>query len=506
MPGWARMYAVVASLACLCACAAPAAAPSAAPAPHDVATAVDTVDAVTPPPDIPVSTANAWLATELLGRPTASGATLNIVPATDLEAYVEFGTVAGVYSGQTAPQAQPTGEPMVFEIEGLVPDTRYSYRVRFRAPGQSDFLARAERSFHTARPPGSTFVFTIQADSHMDDKSSAEIYERTLALAAAAQPDFHIDLGDTFMCEKHSQAMVAEIKPAADLQTVVARYLQERHYFGLLAHSSPLFLVNGNHEGEAGWLNDGTPNNLAVWTTLSRKRYYPNPEPNQMYTAPSGAEPTVGLRQHPYAWQWGDALFVVLDPFWYTKTVSKQQNRWNWTLGKPQYDWLRATLEGSQAKFKFVFAHHIVGGNDAQSRGGIEAAPYFEWGGQELDGSDTFAKNRPGWGKPIHQLFVDTHVSAFFHGHDHVYVRQELDGVVYQELPQPSATNTTNGAQLAKEAGYVAGTILSSAGHLRVTVTPSKATIAYVRTWLPKDENATHVNGSIDDSIEINAK
>ena len=453
--------------------------------------------------DVPVAATMTWLATELLGRPSADGVTLSLIAAQDVEAYVEFGTAPNTYAGQTPPQTNPAGEPLVFDITGLTGNTRYFYRVRYRAPGQSAFLARDPHTFHTARPPGETFTFTMQADSHMDENSSVDMYHQTLQNIATTQPDFHIDLGDTFMCEKHSAPLQAEVKPATDLQTVVTRYLYERQNFGLMAHSTPLFLVNGNHEGEIGYLNDGTPNNLAVWTTLARKRFFPNPEANSGYTTPEGAEPIVGLRQHPYAWTWGDALFVVLDPFWFTKSQVKQGNRWTWTLGKTQYDWLRATLEGSNAKYKFVFAHHLVGGKDPSSRGGIEMAPYFEWGGLEVDGTNTFDKNRPGWGKPIHKLFVDTHVSAFFHGHDHVFVRQELDGVVYQEVPQPSAVNTGNGAQLATEGGYVAGTILSSSGHMRVTVAPNKATVEYVRTWLPKDETATKKNASIDNTYTI---
>ncbi len=453
--------------------------------------------------EVASSSSVTWLATELLGRPSAEGVTLNLVPANDAEAYVELGTAPDVYAVQTAPQSSPAGEPLVFDVNGLTGNTRYFYRVRFRAPGEAAFAALAPHSFHTARPPGETFVFTVQADSHMDDKSSVAIYHQTLQNALAAQPDFHIDLGDTFMCEKHSAPLQAEVKPAPDLQTVITRYLYERQHFGLIAHSTPLFLVNGNHEGEIGYLNDGTPNNLAVWTTLARKRYFPNPQANPTYTTPQGAEPIVGQRQHPYAWQWGDALFVALDPFWFTKSQVKQGNRWTWTLGKAQYDWLRATLEASNAKYKFVFAHHIVGGTDSASRGGIEMAPFFEWGGKEADGTYTFDKNRPGWGKPIHQLFVDTHVSAFFHGHDHVFVRQELDGVVYQEVPQPSATNTANGAQLATEGGYVAGTILSSSGHMRITVAPDQAKVEYVRTWLPADAASGKQNGSVDNSYTI---
>ena len=41
---------------------------------------------------------------------------------------------------------------------------------------------------------------------------------------------------------------------------------------------------------------------------------------------------------------------------------------------------------------------------------------------------------------PLHQLMVDNGVSAYFHGHDHQYVYETRDGIVYQEVPSPSMT------------------------------------------------------------------
>ncbi|MEI7899780.1 MAG: hypothetical protein WCK89_05975 [bacterium] len=46
------------------------------------------------------------------------------------------------------------------------------------------------------------FTFTLTADSHLDENTDREMYQRTLAHAAADNPVFHSDLGDTFMTEK----------------------------------------------------------------------------------------------------------------------------------------------------------------------------------------------------------------------------------------------------------------------------------------------------------------
>jgi hypothetical protein len=304
------------------------------------------------------------------------------------------------------------------------------------------------------------------------------------------------------MCEKHSTPLTAPVQAAQDQATVNARYAYERAYFGLVTHSVPLFLVNGNHEGELGRLYNETALNIAIWTTLARQNYYVNPVPDSFYSGDTILEPFVGKRASWYAWNWGDALFIVLDPYWNSIT-SASRDLWAMTLDKTQYDWLQQTLAASTAKFKFVFVHNLVGGLDGQMRGGIEAAPYFEWGGKNLDGTDVFALKRPGWGMPIHQILVKYGVAAVFHGHDHIYAKQVLDGLVYQEVPQPSSLNSQSGAILATQYHYAAGTILSSSGHIRVTVSPSQAKVEYVRAWLPRNETATRKNGQVDESWSL---
>lgn len=134
-----------------------------------------------------------------------------------------------------------------------------------------------------------------------------------------------------------------------------------------------------------------------------------------------------------------------------------------------------------------MFIHHLVGGLDKDARGGVEAAAFFEWGGQNADGSYGFDAQRPGWGQPIHQLLAAHHVTAVFHGHDHVFVKQELDGLVYQELPQPSNAESRD-ARLAADYGYTLGDALGGSGHLRVTVTATEVTVEYVRAVLPGAE------------------
>ncbi len=100
--------------------------------------------------------------------------------------------------------------------------------------------------------------------------------------------------------------------------------------------------------------------------------------------------------------------------------------------------------------------------------------------GRSFEGAEQFAAKRPGWTAPVHELLRRAGATVVFHGHDHFYARQELDGVVYQLVPQPGHPGG-DAAKMAAAYGYVAGEFLPSPGHLRVRVTPQTATVEYVR-------------------------
>ncbi|NBU49131.1 MAG: metallophosphoesterase [Betaproteobacteria bacterium] len=400
--------------------------------------------------------------------------------------------------------ALQAGEPLEVLVDGLQPDAAYRWKLAFTATGATGAVDSSEYRWRTARRPGSTYTFTIQADSHLDENSDLETYRRTLDNIPLASPDFHIDLGDTFMTEKYSEPLSAIVSPAPNATVVNNRYIQERGHFARIGHSVPVFLVNGNHDGELGWSYTGQAESLPIWATKARKRYFLNPLPGGFYSGDLNIEPYTGERAAWYAWRWGDAQFIVLDPFWNSRATANR-DPWNITLGERQYRWLEGVLQSKTAAHTFVFIHNLVGGSaEGQMRGGSEAAPLFEWGGRNADGSPGFATKRPGWSAPIHDLLVRHKVTAVFHGHDHFYAHQVLDGVIYQLVPQPSARNSNNGDQLAADYRYLAGTFLASSGHLRVTVSPTTVTSEYVRTWLPTAQTATRVNGQVDHRWVVN--
>jgi len=416
----------------------------------------------------------------ILTRPTNRSVTASILAYSNTDGYVEFGVSRGTYPSKTATFSLQKGVHREVLLEPLQPDTRYFYRLRHRAAGASDFAASAEWTFHTQRVPGAPFTFAVQADSHLDENASPDAYRITLANILAGKPDFLIDLGDTFMTDKRRN----------DFRQAFPQYLAQRYYFGLVCHSAPLFLVLGNHDGEGGSRAE-----MAEWSIGLRRRYFPSPRPDAFYTG--NREPL----ENYYAWDWGNALFIVLDPYWPT-TGRVRDDNWNWTLGSAQYRWLAQTLAGSKSPLKFVFIHHPVGGKEQPIRGGVEAAKYNEWGGRNLDGSDGFKSHRPGWEMPIHQLLVKHKVAVVFHGHDHMFAKEELDGVIYQLVPQPGHTRTSN-PRNAREYGYVHGEVLGGSGYVRVNVAPNEAIIEYVLSVLPEERIVSRKNGAVASSYQV---
>jgi hypothetical protein len=82
----------------------------------------------------------------------------------------------------------------------------------------------------------------------------------------------------------------------------------------------------------------------------------------------------------------------------------------------------------------------------------------------------------------------DALLSIVFHGHDHFYAKQDLDGIIYQEVPQPGTPANGSAPRSAAEYGYLDGTILGGPGHLRVGISPQQITVDCLRSAvLPQD-------------------
>lgn len=436
--------------------------------------------------------------TILLGNPTDTSVECVIHFHADAEGTIEYGPVGAELKQKSDPIQLKAGVPFHAKLTGLRSDTAYSYRLKYREAGATNFDSSPTYHIQTQRRPGREFTFIVQGDSHPErvpKMNVPSLYERTLLTAAGLKPDFFICLGDDFSVDTLRERTK---------ETVEGVYTKQVPYLGLVGHSSPIYLVNGNHEQAARVNLDGTPNSLGVLTQNARNRNFAEPAPDGFYTGNKETVEHIGLLRNYFAWTWGDALFVTIDPYWHSASAvdnavgkgpkeggggKRNRNLWDITLGSTQYQWLVKTLTESKAKYKFVFAHHVNG----TGRGGIENATLYEWGGKDPRGQDLFKEKRPGWSLPIHRLFVKTGVSIFFQGHDHIFCKQILDGVVYQTCPCPA--DPTN--SLINGDAYLSGDKVPGAGLVRVTVGPDQAKVDYVRAFEPAAEIDGHKHGEI---------
>lgn len=429
--------------------------------------------------------------TVILGRPTDQSISANIVFDKIVDFKVFYGLQANALN-QTIemPQAKAT-IPNVVEFKGLNADTRYYYRLSYKLPSSGSFINSEIYTFHTQRALGKEFTFTVEADEHLYDKKGYRpLYEICLANQAEDKPDFMISLGDTFGDDHTPDETTSN-----DMKELHEDYLQ---YLTKLCHSAPFFFCLGNHEGENGYyLEQNNGENIAVYGTQWRKYYYPNPYPNNFYSGNMSKEGYgIEYPENYYAFTWGDVLFVVLDVYRHCDVNEKPQ-KWDWTLGEEQYRWFRKTLEESNSKFKFVFAHHTRG----QGRGGKITAEGYEWGGYNNNNYE-FETKRAGWGKPIHKVMEDEGVNVFFQGHDHLFAWEKVGSMIYQEVPMPSDSSYKIG--VTDNGDAYTDVKLDGSGHLRVKVKPECVTVDFVRAYLPKDTiNGAHKNQEVAFSYTI---
>ena len=450
---------------------------------------------------------------ELLARPTDTSITVNVIPNEDIELYYEYSTISGGSYSSTATVSALADESVNVVIDGLTPDTKYYYRMKYHVTGETTWVTREEHSFHTQRSSGETFTFVVTSDTHSSMGSSyfsTSRYSQTLSHILDDEPDLWIDIGDT---------------PCLDFMDTFQEYYQGyvtyRNLITSVSADIPIFKALGNHEQEMGWNLDDKPNMAETQPVLAsnaRSVVFPQPQPDGFYSGNLDDSLTFldgnHLREDYYEWTWGDAQFIVLDPYFYTMTWPQEDStypfggeegtstedrgtRWDWSLGLEQHLWLKDVLENSTSVYKFVFLHNLTGGIIPYGRGGTEIAGYFEWGGMNWDNTWGWDTERPaaeGWIMPTHALLDQYHVTILFHGHDHFYAQQELDGIIYQEVPMPGAADGYEGFMNEQTSGsytsqypdpddilyYEGAEKYSNSGHIRVTVSPTVATVEYV--------------------------
>ena len=80
-----------------------------------------------------------------------------------------------------------------------------------------------------------------------------------------------------------------------------------------------------------------------------------------------------------------------------------------------------------------------------------------------------------------------------------IALREALDGVTYQTLPEPADPAYA----FRNDDAYTGGDKYPNSGYTRVTVSPTGIKVEYVRMWLPADEGPGKVSGTVAFSYSL---
>lgn len=471
-----------------------------------------------------------FAAHEMIGRVTSDSAVVNLVT----ERAFRGGIAARVRWAQTLEELDTAPRltlPSValgplarleLPLSDLPADRTVFFRVEYQdsvRPGV--WQARSEVGrFQTQKPVGRSFSFAVLADGHWGDAQNVGVGDpqrwtgrQCLRQVDADGPfDFLVDLGDS--------PQPIEIRSAHE---ALERYLAWRRLMQRLTRQMPTFLALGNHEQEAGFFQRGSgafpppepDNGLSTeqfhqkWATAARLLCIPNPRGDTYAEGGEGAagydsrddwfgeagpwndDPPSEL-QNFYAWSWGDATFIVLDPLRYThvgRSVFPTLPS-DWTLGPTQFAWLEATLAASTARWKFIFCHHLVGGGFI----GVNGRRTAQDGSERVygRGSADEAGRENTEQALIHQLMLQHGAQFFVYGHDHNFCHSTRDGVNYLCCGRPTHLNPwlrRDGMRDSYGDVLIQGAdkpwiraLYNVLGYSRFTVSPDNVTLDWIRT------------------------
>jgi predicted phosphodiesterase len=252
---------------------------------------------------------------------------------------VEYGPTAGL--GARAAEEQPAKRHRI-DLSGLDPQTRYSYRIAGRRG------MRRPAAFTTAFVGDGVFTFAVYGDT----RSHPEVHEEVVRRIATWQPTFVLHTGDlVYNGDEYALWREEFFEPAEHL-----------------LKSACLWPVHGNHDGRTHFYD-----------------LFPVRAPD-MDDRTHVAGPTGRPRPDWYAFRWGNAKFVALDP------------EQGCGPGSEQGDWLVQELARGGTTWTFVFLHD----------------PPYSSGAH---GSNLYVR------QTLVPLLEQHGVDLVFCGHDHLYER-----------------------------------------------------------------------------------
>jgi len=121
----------------------------------------------------------------ILGRIEDRSVTVSMLSyQTEMNVKLLYGPIGKSMTGEAA-STLVMATPTHLKLSNLLPNTAYEYRIISSTNSQV-----AGGRFHTARPSGSSFTFTVSADTHLDQNTSVPLYRQTLANVLNDQGDF----------------------------------------------------------------------------------------------------------------------------------------------------------------------------------------------------------------------------------------------------------------------------------------------------------------------------
>lgn len=198
------------------------------------------------------------------------------------------------------------------EIRGLMPDTVYHYRCRFRNKFSNDC------TFKTASKQNKDFTFAVVGD--VQGKAKSQLWEQAAVWLARKKPAFWIPVGDLVqhgLVQNEWDCFFSDAK--------------------VLCESSPIMPVIGNHDCYNEQQKGHTPKLFYT--------QFPRPDNN------SGK-----VVAWNYSFKYENAAFYILDN--YPAAGEHQKNAQ--IVKEIETKWLDAELAVANSKWKFVFFHPPV--------------------------------------------------------------------------------------------------------------------------------------------------
>lgn len=243
-------------------------------------------------------------------------------------------------------------------------------------------------------------------------------------IMANEDPDFIINLGDTTGISAayrwKNLGLPTEGLTDKDFDYIsYTLWLRMRKLYSALTPHMPMFIAQGNHDGEEQW----SP--AKFFACQWRKKLFPMPDD---LTYPEGGHPEGKY----YAFSWGGnradrggVRFIVLHTTAFTGEDYPKTPE-GWTLGETQQQWFERVVQMGKKDWVFACFHHVLGGWPAGPEESIKDIAYGR--GPLFTPADYYGYADPGRVEQVKltELGQENGLRAFFYGHDHIFHAKKI--------------------------------------------------------------------------------